>query len=139
MAQRGRLVSSNRLDTQGSGSLIVRPGHIKYQSTVIESQTTNSESLILPEHFLSEEAKLVFRRIEQVTYGYSRSKELEVGRSGHVQGMGSKYLESAESGEPFTNLEFCCNSALSENVLRILGGTFEYSGMDSVGFHKNMC
>ena len=54
-----------------------------------------------------------------MTYRYSRSKELEVGMSGHVQGMGSKYLENAERGEPFTDLEFCYNSALSENVFRI--------------------
>lgn len=56
--------------------------------------------------------------------------------SGHVQGMGNKYLENAEGGEPFTDLEFCYNSALSENVFRIgWGGTFEYFGVDSVGSH----
>lgn len=53
--------------------------------------------------------------------------------------MGSKCLKNRERGEPDTNLEFCYNSALLENVLKILGGTFECSGTDGVESHKNVC
>ena len=76
MAQPTRFVYSNRYDNQGSvANLIVRSAHIKYQSTMIQSQTINYEGLILPGHLLSEEAKLVFKRVEQVASRDSRSRE----------------------------------------------------------------
>lgn len=45
--------------------------------------------------------------------------ELKVERSGHIQGIGSKCLKIAERGEHFSNLAFCSDSVLSENVLMI--------------------
>ena len=75
MAQPTRLVYSNRSDNQGSvADLIVRSAHIKYPNTMIQSQTINYESLILPGHLISEETKLVFKRVEQVAYRDSRSR-----------------------------------------------------------------
>lgn len=98
--------------------LIVRSAHIKYQSAMIESRT-NCESSILPGHELSEEAKLVFKRVEPVAYRDTRSKELEFGRLGHIQGPGIKNVESTKRGEYDTYVEFCYNLALLEKVLKI--------------------
>lgn len=53
--------------------LIVKSAHIKYQSTVIQSQTVNYENLISLGHLLSEEARFVFKRVKQVTYRDSKN------------------------------------------------------------------
>lgn len=60
---------------------------------------------------------------------------MEVGRSGHVQGMGNKYGESVERGEQCTDLTFCYNSALSDKVLLFWGAflnTLEWMVLGSI-------
>lgn len=74
-------------------------------------------------------------------YGDGRSKELEVGRSGHGQGIRNKYLDSAERGEHSTDLDFfffLIIQVCERKFLRFFG-TFESSGMDGVGFHNKVC
>lgn len=59
---------------------------------------------------------------------------MKVESSGHIQGIGSKYLKIVERGEHFNNLAFCSDSVLSENVLMIFLaplGTLEWCSVPS--------